>query len=653
MTERQRFVAKVFALSGAFLVVACVLKISTSSLSLLSGTGAPNTARVLVGQARSIRSDEWIRTTPGIMGRLSEGWTPDFRSIFDVTTSWPNVARFAAEGLQYPEREIVARVFGENGFFVLWWLPVALAFASMTALFMLWGLTKLGSVLGAATVVAIPTCSWWSYHPLELIWPMAMAMVLVEAATRLPLGFGSGSSEAEPSVLRESFASIGPWALVVLAGILLSRLPFAYIPWAIPVFLVIGALVIDLALWRRTNLRAMRCYIVCFAVFLMSAGFQLLVRWDLYQALAATVYPGGRRSSGGDLLVPAFSGAQAGFLQFGAGNALVGTNQSELAMGPLVILVLALALAVYVLVRRGGRSVVRQGAPMISLTVCAVLLVWSVLSWPSILLHFNPLVLLPAFRLVQILGVVAVVPSLLVFARLLPTLNQRTRLVFGGLSFAVVLVLSALAGFEFDDYMPSLGPARVVISAVAFAASVAATFVLFPRAYALAPVTLFLALSSLLVNPIVQGYGDLRDSKVASDLRARIDASTTSRVATDAFALDALAVANGFPMASGQIGWGPEVDAWKVIDERGAYEDAWNRGSSSMWFSWQDGVQIPVISNVSQDVVMVAIDPCSDLLPELNIGWIISGHPITQSCVVESFGFQWMNSSAWLYELRP
>lgn len=652
MTDRRRFLAWVFGLAGTFLAIVGLGRISTSSLALFGGTGEPNTARVVFGESRPIRSDEWLRTTPDVMGRLSDGWTPDFRPIFEARSSWPQPIVFVADLLQFPEREIAARVLGLRGFFVLWWIPVVLAFTALTGLFLLWGMGKVASILASVVVVAIPTNSWWSYHPLELIWPLSMAFVLLEVARRIPTTPDVVEVDSPTSTARTRVMEAAPWALSVLAGVLIGRLPFAYIPWAVPVFVVMAALVLDFVLWKRSNWRTAKLYLVCVAVFVVSSGVQLLVRWDLYRVLAQTVYPGGRRSTGGDLAAPVFSAAQSGFLQFYDGADLIGTNQSESAIGPIVLLVIALGFAGWACMRYGIRATVHQGVPLLSLALCGVLLLWSLFSWPSILLRFNPLVLLPGFRVVQILGVVSVVPSLLVLARLLPLLRKSNRVVLAGLVFVSVAGLSVAAGREFDDFLPSLSTVGIVASAVVFAVSIALSFLLFPRNYFLAPMAVFFILSSLWVNPVVIGLGDLRDSTVASELRASVDASLTSRVAADEFTLGALGVANGFPVASGQIAWGPDETSWSILDETGQYEDVWNRGSSSMWFSWQPGVAEPVLTTPSPDVIVVAIDPCSPLLREVAIGWILSTVPIAPECAEEVYAFEWMGSPRSLYRLR-
>ena len=63
-TDRQKFFLLAVGFTSIAVFFLCLFRITTSSLIIHGGTNDPNTARLIAGQPRLIRADEWNRSTP-------------------------------------------------------------------------------------------------------------------------------------------------------------------------------------------------------------------------------------------------------------------------------------------------------------------------------------------------------------------------------------------------------------------------------------------------------------------------------------------------------------------------------------------------------------------------------------------------------------
>ncbi len=282
-----------------------------------------------------------------------------------------------------------------------------------------------------------------------------------------------------------------------------------------------------------------------------------------------------------------------------------------------------------------------------------VLAGWMLVPWPSVLLGPNPLTFIPSYRLGQILGVVAIPPSILAITKVLELVSPRERMATAVSATVVCLMVSVSGGVALMAFMPELSINEVWATSMLLSLCVGVAIASSPHPLSLMPLLAFMVCSSFQINPLVRGLGDLRESQVAALLRETIlpADSGAGRVATDDYPLDSLATANGLPMASGQVSWGPQRDVWEKLDPEHQYVDAWNRGASSLRFDWQEDATSPVIWSPADDVIIVTMNPCSPLLDDLGVGWILSTRPLASPCVREEAGFRWNEVDRWIYRV--
>ena len=631
---------------GALYVGAIAFNVTTSSLALnFSSSTEENSANEILGKPRPIRSDEWLRSTPYQIGRLHDSWNIDFNSPFEFrdeslsTTS----SRIVSTAI-FPERRIFEKM-GSRGFAAVWWFPIFMSAVSLFALFRLNQRSPKQALFAVVIVAFSSTVAWWSYSPLEVIWPCVFGLVLIQFVAQQD----HLSKFWQNQMWSERFISM---LLPIIGGVALSRIPFVYQPWSLTTFLIVAALGFDLLRQQGLLRKAIRPVLFSGFTALTIAGIWYVMIRGQYSTLAQTIYPGGRRSNGGGLVVPLFSGP----LDFALGNStgvIQGTNQSEGALGWLVLTVVAVLVWVISVASTSIDSRKSVAQRWISTSILGLVLIgWGTFSWPTVLLHFNPLRFIPGDRLIQIGGVVWLIPAILILTSELKELDQKRRR-FVAVSLALLVFFFTLnAGISFRANVPNLSVEAIWMAGTAMSVGVLC-LIMWPRRYlGLVPLAAFAVWSTCSVNPLVSGFGDLTNSPAASTISASVRANTPMfRVGSDDIYVDALIAANGLPLLGGQQGWGPNRDAYSAIDPALVFEDQWNQGASYLRFSWDESFGDDLVVNSSGDQIVVSISPCNQGLKTLGMGWIISTRPLTAPCLLEKSMIKWTDLDRWLYQV--
>jgi hypothetical protein len=644
-----------FGLAFLTYLILIVFNVTTSSLSLnVSSTEVENTAEPVFSEPQPIRSDEWLRSTPYQIGRTNSDWSFDHLSPFEYRSdSVKQGIGLAVYYLVFPER-YVAENIGARGLAFAWWFPLFATFFSLILLLHSFGLRYRHAGFTFFLIALSPVVSWWSYSPLEVIWPCALAGFCLRYCSRLRTDDHSatkGSSTRIPPIFQSAL-------FITIGGVALSRLPFIYQPWSFPTFLIFAALILDGSRHKSLK-RDLKFGSLMGLVTIAIAGSWYLLNRSAYGVLAATVYPGARRSEGGYLPIPLFSGPMDYFLTTKSANNVIGTNQSETSLGWLILFVVSLAvLFASTLLKRDQQKQVneRDSGWTITLLVAVVLLSWSLFKWPDFLLRYNVLRLIPSSRMIQISSLVFVIPSSIIIFTHIKTLPAKARKLTSGVVSAVVFVLTLWSALSLRLNYPELSVEYCWIVSVIFAAVVFVFLRFSDSLLALGAVLLFAFCSVANVNPVVVGQGDLIKSDSARTLNSIVRESSNpkGRVATDHMFLDALVSANGLYQLSGQQGTGPSEEAYRVIDPQFKLKDLWNRGASSLIFLWDESLGDEIGINIvgGGDVFQIVSSPCNKGLVELGLGWIISTRPLNETCLQERASFYWTDLQRWLYQVE-
>ncbi len=577
---------------------------------------------VIIGEAEPLRTDEYARVTPLMLGIQADGST-EFASPLTnesfIASSVPSAGATVLESLVFPEMglQYLGPWLPDSVLFAFgFWFLTAVVLLLLPYVLMAWGV-RFWVAIGITGLFSVaPVVAWWSLRPFQAILPGVVAAACWVWATRL-----SGKRA-------RIFGVVG---LGVVAGVALARIPWSYPPWSLPLSGAILALtLIYLVRSRADAMRLLFVGVVSAVVAGVVTVGIILANEAAFDALTDSVYPGQRRVAGQLVnLGRSFGAPFNGILQ--TGPAILTDNATEWSGSWTIAGILWLALAV-----AGWRA--SDGAWRIRVALTGVLLAvgysWFLIDWPVALGEAVPVLnLIPETRMAGIWGLVAI----LAVAPLLGIRLGWLLLSVTGVATAAVLLV---AGMELSD---ALVPDLTKTAVLAITILTTAVVVLFGlgRAWSIAVAFIVAipaaALAVHLVNPIQVGLQPLRSSPAALlVLEHAGDRQPESGLwASDTPQFNSLLIANGVPALSGEQ-WSGASDEWRVLDPDGSYEQQWNRAVSKVSFDWVPGLMQPVILNPYADEIVIQVDPCAPVLGEFNVERVVSATALEgESCLTE------------------
>ena len=629
-----------FILPVVAYLVLVLLGITTSNIGIDSLRQDPSDPLGLqLGHTQAIRSDEYGTGSPLWLGEIARGGS-------DATTPLSAPADFI---LQLPDGPISGIVFFEGSalalgqfvpaqmlFAMKWWLPTLLLFLGLPIWFrQITGKLRWGYLAAVLTFLA-PGNAWWSGLAVNTIG-------FVSAACALTI-FSSSSLARK----RYWTAAVG----FVVAGILFARTPTYYQPFAIMLsipFVIATALVI---MFQDVRLRSRVLSLA--AITASGILWTAALFWESRDVLAAglnTVYPGTRLSSG-EAVLPGFALGATNLGGLFDPASVAQTNQSEISTSFTLLLGVTAVLVAF-----GGRSSVgRKTFTAVFLTMAVASLFWLAWisfdwgSWSAAIPLVNRV---PAGRAVLGLGFLATITFCLFMSQYRPgwggkwIVPSTAALVAGGLSAAGGILLRA------EGFLPGLGPRRVALAAL-ICALVIFALVRWPgNVWSMVSAGVAALSLSIVVNPVIFGVGDLRDSPTAGKF---LDWAETSREdgtvwASDSPYIDSLMMATGTPSLSGRQIIGPDMSEWRKLDPGSANENVWNRGGAHVKFEWVDeGLRF---EQPYPDVIKVVASPCVVQSRLTELEYVVSSEELDASCLTQIDTVEWFGQSQYVYELTP
>ncbi len=608
---------------GVLVLVLSVLGISGSSVPQLSPEGSSD-GSVIVNQSRSVRSDEWLVRTPFLVGQERRGFereadvgigTHDMSVLSDLPVlDWPALFRPHQVAL------FVAPV--ANGFAFEWWSSAAILVLGVYVFLLVVVRDWRWAAAGALVLYGSPFLHWW-YAP----------------TTFAVVGWAAIAFAALLSALSSDMSGWHRWWRVGLAAYAAACFGlFLYPPSQIPVMLAFGAASVGVVAqrwlsgqvqWRRLLLNLA----VAGAGALVVLGAFVITRRPALTAIANTVYPGLRRTIGGEGNVGSLANGWWGWSYVRDDLGLRGVlypNESEASSFLFLGLYLLAALPlVWGAVLGVGR---RMRLPMIALLVTIAVMLYHVfVGLPSVVARVTLLDRVPEQRLLIGLGVAAMLVLVLVGTALGEASPARWRRVAGGI--VVVAVGASMVKTLGDQYVDAGAPfgTKAVLFTVALVAVPAALY--FWRPLLSVGVLAVIGLSmSVTVNPLTKGLGPLVDNQFVTDVRAISEESGDGGWVTTDWGLSAMLTADGRNNVSA-VNLYPDADAWRVLDPSGVNEDVWNRYAHTAW-SLEPGLGEPKLTLRQADVVGVAVDPCGPELAELGVRYVVTRSALEAPCLV-------------------
>lgn len=607
--------------------VAVTTRVSGTSSGMLWRQlyGTRTDPRLVFGQPRGIRSDEWAVTTPVLQSQASQhfpvvnrvlGGGVNVSFVYDVPfRDWPMIFRPQMLGFWFLDVE--------RAFSLRWWLPPAVLVLSAYALVqqLLPGHLLLAASIGPGLVLA-PFTQWWFT---AAIGPLAWSVAALASWVWLVR-----SERRRALILRTA----------LLAYALTSLAFFAYPPFVLPAGLVLGAWMLghlDLRRhthgWRDAAHRGVALVLSASAAGIAIFAF-LKSRSDVVQQLTDTVYPGNRSVPAGGFSVRRLL---LGQLSMNLQNAAVettpgaldgfGGNQCEASTFVMVGALAVLAHA-WLLWRARRMRQVPNGVVIALLLILAAFLADLLLPAATPLAQLLSLDVVPHERLTLGLGLVS---TLLIIAAAweFDRLELRPPTSLAVVTWLGVAVLLVTVGLGVHASNPLLaGPLWLVLLTSTITAGLAA-LVASRRAGAAAAGLLAVNLaSSFGVNPLYLGLLDLRKTEVGEAIRAAESAQAGGWLALGSFTLAPHLIQSLVPTYSPPMAY-PVDSFWRDLDPDGVYVDAYNRYAHVVFTEDQAGA---LVQNPSPDVASVRFEACG-YFAQKRIAHVLATQPARSRCL--------------------
>lgn len=631
MTPARRRLLAVGAFPAALVLVTLAL-----GLAGISGSSVARHdpgAEPAVGRTRAIRYDEFQVRTPLVvrqaeLGFPARSWVGvgehDMGVLANLPVAgWPNLVR---------PHQVQYQVLGVDAAFALeWWLvQLALPAIGVYALLLACRARVVVAALGGLAFACCPAMQWWTSTGLgTIVGYLGLAGAVALWGTR-----------ARSPAARVGLGAVAGW--LGACGVLVL-----YVPWVLPVALVVGTLVAAAFLAEADRPRSARALA---ATVLPVAGAAALVAGvavvaflgahaEALRAVADSVYPGQRRVAGGAGSLRVLLGSPFDTIATTSPADLPlvnGVNPTEASGG--VFLLAAVAAALAADTRRVCSRPLRARLPLGAVLVAgAGLVIWYLLPVPATVGSPIGFDRVPSYRLPPTIALVSVLTIALYIEardRWSPPPRNRGALV-GTAVFAFGTVWAA-AVFTIDGRHGSVQSLAVL--SLLFVATVG--WALWRGVPGLGALVVLLAVSALLVNPIQHGLGPLRDGPAAQlgrELRDRPDAGRVIVFANDPRG-DITAVAGisagGVDNVSA-VNLYPNADAWRVLDPTGVDRTAWDRYANALWGVAPAGAS-PRVFLETEDTVIVMVDPCDPTLAGLGVRTVVSRVPLARTCLTET-----------------
>lgn len=584
---------------------------------------------LIVGKPRSIRSDEFLYTTPLQISQARTGFpNQKWIGLSDVQT--PVVSTLATN--QYIEifrpYNWGYHLFGPSfGLAWSWWMSIVL---SILGLYFLAVSVRAGPLLASAVALIgtfNPYTGWWtSTQPNITIAGGAFAAAFVIWAVRAKRW----------------------WAVLLCAVGAAYALACAffglYPPWSVSVSFVAALAALGVMLDERTSWKR----ILLIGGYLIPMLIISVVPWaklnsDGLAAIANTDYPGRRMSDAGEFSLWTLLDAPANvWFSLRKTVNFDGSNLSEASSVwfPLLVIVVGVVVALVAGSKRWA----------VALTAAATgfVLVWAVVPIPSIIGHLLGFGFVPGKRAPLALGFGAVL--ILLFVAL--ALKGRRLAVWSWVLLGVAVVGSILGSFAVIAGLPIRGAtpnlAVFVLGAVVLALGFG--LLMFNRWRVVATVGLvgYCLVSYGLINPLYQGIGPLADGGVTDVAQTMPPGTKVAFIGRNATVRAQLS-ASQMQLMSGLTPY-PDAELMEVVAP--GQRKQWNSYTSYFWVLNPD-LSHAVIRRGQIDSAVIQLDPCAESSKAIGVQWYVTPEQLNLTCLRYEFSSSHQNRSFNWYRVVP
>jgi hypothetical protein len=602
----------------SLLVIAYILlsslKIHTSNIGNWDlYWGKPESESVIAGKPRFIRMDEWMISTPAVMGQYERGLP--LQNKANGGGNAPVIFGLPVKDISSVLRPSVWPYFLfdlERAFAFSWNFTIFLFLISMFLVFML--LVKNNfwlAVTGTFFIFLAPGIQWWSYtisNFMLYLNGMLIAFIYLLYSHRLI-----------PVVVSS----------VVMMMSIFSFIAFLYPPFQVPLmylyfFIALGYLL------REKNFQKIRegwkLKVAVFSAAMIVLGIILFhyytISKDSFQMMLNTVYPGRRISTGGNLISGKFFADFFGMFMTDTRLPKIWMNICEASGAIMFFPIVFYMMGLYYIKFK------KTDTLLLSLSAFVILCsVYVLIGFPLSLSKLTLFFMSPDFRTLPVLAIgnCVLLICLLGSQKLIFKKENFSWIEFGILVISIFIFMKLVSSHINKATENYFTPNQVNIATVLILGSY--LFIRYKDFKFTRPI-LYIMLLGMTVhnaqaNPLTKGLSAILDNPL-------------SRMSRDIYKKDPeagwvwfgkvrtsnLLKASGIKLFNG-VKYLPPLDDMKILDPDKKYDSVYNRYawmSMGMHINWRDTV---IFRQTYNDGYTIFMDPCSPRLKQLGVKYIV------------------------------
>lgn len=580
---------------------------------------------IILGQPRSIRSDEWLVETPLAASQYFVNFKQENKLIGlgEKTSVFPEPPTNHWTTVYKPQNWAFFFLPFENAFAFKWWVRgFLLIFGAYLFLYKLTKGNLFLSIGGSISIFFTPFIQWW------------YSTTAVEGFAYLFFGLFTFINIFEFKKLTDLLFYSLLMVYFATSFVLLMYPPFLVPLTLLGITFCVGYILNNIKYLRKVRLKF---YFFSLAIITILFGISTITFYldfrDVIEIIRNTSYPGNREIFGGGFSwLKLFTGFFNLILQKTRPIPPVFGNESETS-NTFIIFPFVLPITLFFSLK--NLFLKKQvDAVSLALTIYILLLsIWMFVGLPNLLTKGLLLTLSSSERALS--GIIAA-NFLLIFyyisrAEIAKNLNYKISTLL--LSLAAGLNIIFL-GYYIRYYYPTFGLNQPIILLGAFSSFFLVYFVLMQRKILFILVlVVFSVISSIKVNPIYKGLQPILYSKVSNEFN-KFDMSNNSRwVVYDDLILANLLVANGHNSLNSTHIY-PQKNIWSRFDPESQNYKTWNRYAHVVFSTPTSKKRIEFSLNQA-DYFTVKVDPCDKLFNEFEVNYFVFHYENSFSCLKE------------------
>jgi hypothetical protein len=576
--------------------------------------GKTGSQSILVGQARFIRMDEWMVSSPSILSQYELGMPLRNETLGGGTT--PLVWGLPVKDISAILRPALWSYFIfdiERAFAFAWNFKIFIFLIStFLALMILTQNNFLLSVCGSFFIFFSGGVQWWSYsiadYMLYLNGIFVSLIYILYSKPRWPL-FVAGFS-----------------LLISAYGFIFNLYPPFQVPLAHLYLFIFAGFVLkqkDLLVIRQHAAIKSGIVIVVLLIFSIFAYHYYGLVKDTYTIMLNTVYPGRRFSTGGDLVSGKLFAEFFGVFMSDKHYPRQWFNICE-ASGFIMFFPIVFYGMVYDYVKTK-----RIDPLLISLSAFIVAgLIYLLIGFPAVLSKVTLISMSPAKRFLPILGAANCI-LLVCYVAKKSAANRFSWIEFGILA-AGVTAFATIAGLHINHATANFFT-PIEITTVTIIVSIVYLLVRY-KDYrfarpALCAMLLAVTGANSLVNPVTMGLSPILSNPLITQTKEIHRQDPKARWALFGnVRITNLLKANGLSLLN-CVKLVPSFDDMAILDPTGQYYADYNRYAWITLATYIDGKDTLTMGHEFNDAYTISMDPCSPRLKELGVKYLVFTNP--------------------------